>query len=464
MNKPRVFPDVTTDPHCFLIIDFSSSNFDPTATKQSEVTLTLAHLDGRNILSSFNTQDHLVFLYRASNLSLGKHSLRINAKDRNGIELGQVIHVFEVNPMELFEIKLTPGWNLISLPNYAADPDINAVIDASNRVNTVITYDPADLKNGPWLTAVRSTNGKLVGSLKQISGGRGYWIQTSDAQPLKVNLPGISGGQQITPPMLGLQKGWNLMPVMDITGAKKCGDALDFTAAEYLGGFQISHIYEYDSPSGHLKRVASSDRLKVGSGYWVNVTSIGSQKVSPTVENHFVETQEAHNKQHPNRIFVVHGSDHRRHEVARFLEKGAAQTIMLEEEPPGGLTLIEKLEKYSNVSYAVVLMTPDDLGGARSLLDKRLPWPLSRLLSQTDLKPRSRQNVILELGFFHGLLGRRNLCILRAQGIEIPSDFDGFNYIPLDANGGWKFALQRELSEAGIPFNINKAVPASPRQ
>jgi predicted nucleotide-binding protein len=94
--------------------------------------------------------------------------------------------------------------------------------------------------------------------------------------------------------------------------------------------------------------------------------------------------------------------------VARFLEKLDLRPIILHEQPNKGRTVIEKFEAHSDVGFAVVLLTPDDVGGLASSPDK-----LSR---------RARQNVILELGYFIGKLGRAKVCALYKEGVEIPSD------------------------------------------
>jgi hypothetical protein len=93
-------------------------------------------------------------------------------------------------------------------------------------------------------------------------------------------------------------------------------------------------------------------------------------------------------------VFIVHGHDDgAKNTVARFIERIGLKPIVLHEQPDDGRTLIEKFEHYSRVGFAVILMTPDDVGASAT--------------SQEKLHPRARQNVILELGFFLGGLGRR---------------------------------------------------------
>jgi len=143
------------------------------------------------------------------------------------------------------------------------------------------------------------------------------------------------------------------------------------------------------------------------------------------------------------KVFVVHGHDRAVKEgLARFLEKIELEAIILHEQPDQGRTIIEKFEECaSQVGFAVVLLTPDDLGAAKG---------------ETAQRARARQNVIFELGYFAGKLGRGKTCLLRQGNVEIPSDLYGVIYTDLDENDGWKMKLVRELKAAGLAFDANK--------
>jgi len=108
------------------------------------------------------------------------------------------------------------------------------------------------------------------------------------------------------------------------------------------------------------------------------------------------------------------------------------------------MTVIEKLERHADVRFAVVLLTPDDEG--RSLADA------------AGARPRARQNVILELGYFTGRLGRRAVCALHRGALELPSDYLGVVYVAIDEGGGWQLKLAKELRAAGFPIDMNKAI------
>lgn len=139
-------------------------------------------------------------------------------------------------------------------------------------------------------------------------------------------------------------------------------------------------------------------------------------------------------------IFLVHGHNEiLKLEVARLLENATDEEItILSEQANRGRTVVEKLEQYSRVKFAVVLLTPDD-----------------RVTSNESHEPlgRARQNVILELGFFLGLLGRDRVCALYKSDVEIPSDYRGVLFIQADDHGAWKFNLLRELAAAEISVN-----------
>jgi predicted nucleotide-binding protein len=134
-------------------------------------------------------------------------------------------------------------------------------------------------------------------------------------------------------------------------------------------------------------------------------------------------------------VFVVHGHDRpAKVEVARFIERAGLRVIILHEQPNEGRTIIEKFEDHGgSAGFAVVLLTPDDVGG---------PNP-------DHLQPRARQNVIGEMFWFAAKLGRNRVCALRKSNVELPSDFAGIVYIEMDDRGAWKTDLLRELEAAG---------------
>lgn len=142
-------------------------------------------------------------------------------------------------------------------------------------------------------------------------------------------------------------------------------------------------------------------------------------------------------------VFIVHGHDKEAKEtVARFLQRHQLRVVILHEKANKGRTIIEKIEQNDDVGFAVILLTPDDIGASSA--------------QSSNLRPRARQNVIFEFGYFISKLGRANVCALVVGDIEKPSDYDGVLYIRMDGTDGWKLDLMREMKNAGIDIDANK--------
>jgi predicted nucleotide-binding protein len=143
-------------------------------------------------------------------------------------------------------------------------------------------------------------------------------------------------------------------------------------------------------------------------------------------------------------VFVVHGRDLAAVDrVVRLLHELDLHPVVLKEQPNKGRTIIEKFEAYAEVRFAVVLLTGDDVGSLAGA-------------AMGELRPRARQNVILELGFFVGRLGRDKVAALEQPGLERPSDIDGVLYIALDAGDTWRLQLAKEFKAAGLPVDLNR--------
>jgi predicted nucleotide-binding protein len=146
-------------------------------------------------------------------------------------------------------------------------------------------------------------------------------------------------------------------------------------------------------------------------------------------------------------IFIVHGHD----EALKLAVHGFVRdvtdvnVVILHNEANRGRTVLEKFEAVgSRAGFAIVLLTADDVGGAAA--------------DAAELKPRARQNVIWEFGFFAGALGRSHVAVLYAEGVELPSDLHGLAYIPYDFGGGWRLLLAKELKEAGVAVDTSKLI------
>lgn len=143
-------------------------------------------------------------------------------------------------------------------------------------------------------------------------------------------------------------------------------------------------------------------------------------------------------------VFIVHGHDYvARDAVELFLHRLGLNPVILAERPSRGDTVIEKIEREGVCDFAVVLLTPDDKGGPKDA-------------EPAAYRYRARQNVLLELGFFIGKLGREKVCALHKGDIEIPSDYSGVLWVRFDDAGTWKRELAKELEAAGLPAGLSK--------
>jgi len=142
---------------------------------------------------------------------------------------------------------------------------------------------------------------------------------------------------------------------------------------------------------------------------------------------------------HKAGVFIVHGRDSSaEYQLKDLLRDWGLEPIILHEQPNRGRAIIEKFEEHSaGVGCAIVLLTPDDEG---------------RQVKTSDWKPRARQNVVFELGYFFAQLGRDKVICLYRSNVELPSDVSGIIYIPFDEDLKREVysALRRELKAIGF--------------
>ncbi|MCD8324717.1 MAG: nucleotide-binding protein [Clostridiales bacterium] len=181
----------------------------------------------------------------------------------------------------------------------------------------------------------------------------------------------------------------------------------------------------YDDMMAQLKVVASDDE------FWENITESISEEQPMEQGN--------------NKVFIVHGHDDgAKQTIARYVEQLDYEAIILHEQPDGGNTIIEKIEQYTDVAFAIVLYTPCDIGYDK---DK-----------EADKKYRARQNVVFEHGYLIGKLGRKNVCAVVVGDVETPGDISGVVYKKMDSEGAWRFEIAKEMKNAGLEVDVNKLI------
>lgn len=155
------------------------------------------------------------------------------------------------------------------------------------------------------------------------------------------------------------------------------------------------------------------------------------------ISNSINVTQEKSN----NKVFIVHGrDDDKLKEVELFVHRIGLEPIILREQASRGKSIIEKIEAYSDVAFAIVLYTACDVG---------------KYKNDEDFLPRARQNVVFEHGYMVAHLKRENVIALIENGIDIPGDWSGVVYTTFDNN--WKQDTMKEMAAAGLKFDWSKA-------
>lgn len=150
------------------------------------------------------------------------------------------------------------------------------------------------------------------------------------------------------------------------------------------------------------------------------------------------------NKVRSNKVFVVYGKeDETSSDVIQTLQKLELEPITLHDEPNSQNSTLGKIEDYPHVSFAVVVLSPDDLA-----------HPMEE--PSESAKYRASQNVILELGYFLGKLGKQNVVAIynKKENFKVPTDITGVIWI--EHKTGWYFQLIRELKECNFDVDANK--------
>lgn len=255
--------------------EYAKDNFD-------DVTITMFELDGVDMTEMVKTTDNQTFLVAIEGIALGDHTAKVQAVDQAGNVLEDTLEIdFEVDDRDPFEKRLSPGWNLVSLPGEPADSSIASVLGSGVEVRTVYTYDP--VVPGGWMVAVRETlDSDWQGDLTEITGQRGYWVLSDAIQDWEVNIPRLAGGAAgtgtpIQPPSIPLYAGWNLVPVTDVTGEF---DSAGISVGAYLNslddGLDLARVLGFDTIKNEWTTLNNNGMVMFGKGYWVFVREAGT--------------------------------------------------------------------------------------------------------------------------------------------------------------------------------------------
>jgi predicted nucleotide-binding protein len=145
-----------------------------------------------------------------------------------------------------------------------------------------------------------------------------------------------------------------------------------------------------------------------------------------------------------NKLFILHvGDENFTDKLKEFLTALGIGYIILNKKPNDQLTIIEKCEKYKNVEYAIVILTPDTISSSEEKISDEKRYKEKHALQKT----------IWEFGYLVGKFGCKKVCCFYADNATIPVHIPGMLYKEIE-NGfdDVKFLLMSELKTSG--FNL----------
>ena len=237
----------------FIEINWLSEDEEYTGDSQEDVTLTKAVLNAgddneRDVIGLASTRDGQRWTVAVDDIGLGKHTLTFNGEDAlgNTLEDDEVL-TFTVVARPAFEMNLSPGLNLVSIPGDPTNKDINAVFGDHPAVDLVYTRD-GDL----WLVAQRDAESGMfeatggISDLTSIDAQHAYFVRATASVTVGVDISS-RGALQVPPSIAVKGNQWNLVPVISLLPLEKipAGSVLD--ADGYLGTENWTRAFTFDS-------------------------------------------------------------------------------------------------------------------------------------------------------------------------------------------------------------------------
>ncbi|HEX2713545.1 MAG TPA: TIR domain-containing protein [Candidatus Acidoferrales bacterium] len=223
----------------------------------------------------------------------------------------------------------------------------------------------------------------------------------------------------------------------------------DIQAKLEAGGLILKSKKRTGNDTGYQIRFTTGEIVNVFDNGTVSTQGRNQDRIRNVLGISGAEAAVAVQAAAPNRkVFVVYGHDNpAKTQLEAMLRRWDLDPLILDQLPSEGQTVIEKLEKYTrnDVSFAVVLATPDDEGYAVGKADEK--------------RFRARQNVVLELGLLLGKLGRPRVAIFlkNQEKMERPSDIQGLIYLPfIDDVAEAKVQLAKEMEKQGLRIEVAK--------
>ena len=245
----------------------------------SRVNVTEITVNGEDALTDLARIDSNEFSLVLRDLEVGEYKVWYKVVDDAGNDSDEGNFAFERFPRTPYEVDVTPGWNLISLPADPLEPAIGSVLANNPYISPVLAY-----QQGDWVTAIQEEDGTWRGRLTEITGGYGYWIHARTFETIETMLAETDPASTL--PTVSVTQGWNLLGVLDVyqnddgdapgetikdeTGPDKVGNG---EADDYFTSIPWRVAYTYDTTASlWVKTVPeddSDDDITNGTGYWV---------------------------------------------------------------------------------------------------------------------------------------------------------------------------------------------------
>ena len=243
------------------------------------VTITEITLDGEDAMPLLTRLNSGAFELLAHNPGESHHDVEYTAEDDAGNHEHFDVHVHPLGAEEPpYEVQLSPGWNLISLPGTPERPALADVVPSRGFVTPVLSY-----QDGDWRTAILD-EGVWRGRLEEVVGGYGYWMFSIAPETITVDIPDQERREKL--PSVPVTHGWNLLGVIDLFRNEQ-GEP---PGPEDGGGGEADHYfatipwvmaYTFDTPRNRWVRLiprgeetGTADDPELpeivnGRGYWV---------------------------------------------------------------------------------------------------------------------------------------------------------------------------------------------------
>ncbi len=250
----------------------------------SRVDVAEITVNGDDALASLARIDSNEFSLVLRDLEVGEYKVWYAVTDDAGNKSDEGNFTFEVLPRSPYEVDVTPGWNLISLPATPLEPAIGSVLANNPYISPVLAY-----QQGDWVTAIQQEDGTWRGRLTEITGGYGYWVHARTFETIETMLAETDPASTL--PTVPVTQGWNLLGVLDVhqndqgeapgettedaDGNDVVGNA---QADDYFKSIPWRVAYTYDTtaslwvktvPNDNDDKAGDNGEIENGMGYWV---------------------------------------------------------------------------------------------------------------------------------------------------------------------------------------------------